>query len=165
MIDWRKCKILALLAMLCPMMAGCVERKMTIRSDPPDATVVLNGREVGKTPYEGTFQFYGTYSVVLAAPDCERLKTTAKLTPPLYERPVIDLFFECFWPMYLFDEHEFSYTLKPVTPLEEMPSEEMSGLLERADALRASVKEFGGAATEAKPAGSTATPDQNGEQK
>ena len=32
------------------LLAGCVERRYTIRSDPPGATVIVNGEEIGPTP-------------------------------------------------------------------------------------------------------------------
>jgi hypothetical protein len=137
-------RLVLLLALLLPLSAGCVERKLVIRSDPPDATVVLNGQEVGKTPYSDKFLFYGDYGVLLAAPNHYRLQEVARLRPPWFERFPLDLFTECFWPGTLTDVQEFTYTLKPMGNSEEVSSEENDALLQRADDLRNSVRTFGG---------------------
>ncbi len=45
--------------------AGCVERTITITSDPPYALVWLNDEEIGRTPVTVPFTFYGKYDVRL----------------------------------------------------------------------------------------------------
>src|SRR5258706_9997592 len=45
------------------LVAGCVERTMTIKSDPPGALVYLNDREIGRTPVTRDFTWYGDYQV------------------------------------------------------------------------------------------------------
>ncbi len=40
--------------------AGCVQRTITITSDPPGALVWLNDREIGRTPLDVNFVYYGT---------------------------------------------------------------------------------------------------------
>jgi len=54
-----------LLAMLAgiPVLAGCVERRMTIGSDPPGAVVWVNDVEVGRTPVTVPFEWYGDYDL------------------------------------------------------------------------------------------------------
>lgn len=44
---------------------GCVERLITVRSQPPGSLVYLNDEEVGRTPVTVPFKFYGTYDVRL----------------------------------------------------------------------------------------------------
>jgi PEGA domain len=55
-----------LLAALClAPLTGCVERKITIGSDPEGAVVTLNDEEIGRTPITVPFIWYGDYDVVL----------------------------------------------------------------------------------------------------
>ena len=53
-----------LLAAACALPA-CVERKITIGSDPSGAEVMLNDVAVGRTPITVPFTWYGDYHVVL----------------------------------------------------------------------------------------------------
>src|SRR5438045_3252646 len=52
-----------LLALSAALGAGCVRRTLAVRSDPPGALVYLNGVEVGRTPVQRDFVWYGTYDV------------------------------------------------------------------------------------------------------
>lgn len=55
-----------LLAMACMLASvGCVERTITITSEPSGALVHLNDEEVGRTPLTVPFTFYGVYDVRL----------------------------------------------------------------------------------------------------
>src|SRR3982750_4047234 len=46
-------------------LTGCVERKLTIGSDPPGAILLLNDVEVGRTPVTVPFTTYGDYDIRL----------------------------------------------------------------------------------------------------
>lgn len=48
---------------------GCVQRTITITSNPTGALVHLNDEEVGRTPLTVPFTFYGTYDVRVAYDD------------------------------------------------------------------------------------------------
>lgn len=72
-------------------LAGCMSRQIVITSDPPGATVTLNDVEVGRTPVEADFEFYGVYDVKLEKSGYEPLRTTADVSAPLYEVPPLDL--------------------------------------------------------------------------
>lgn len=72
-------------------LAGCVERRVVITSDPSEALVFLNDVEVGRTPCEVDFTYFGTYDVRLAKPGFEALITEAEAEAPLHEQPGIDL--------------------------------------------------------------------------
>lgn len=76
-------------ALLC--LAGCVDRTVAIRSDPPGARVWLNDREVGRTPCEVGFTFYGRYDVRLEKEGCRPLWTSARTPMPWWEYPPFDL--------------------------------------------------------------------------
>ena len=47
---------------------GCMHRRMTIRSNPPGARVLLEGEEKGFTPYSMDFTYYGTREITLVKP-------------------------------------------------------------------------------------------------
>lgn len=53
------------LLLLPTLLTGCLERTITITSQPTGALVHLNDREVGRTPVVVPFTFYGTYTVRL----------------------------------------------------------------------------------------------------
>ena len=75
-------------------MGGCVERNITIASDPPGALVWLNDQEVGRTPVKIPFTWYGDYEVVLRMDGYETIKTHARLDAPIYEIVPFDLLSE-----------------------------------------------------------------------
>ena len=64
---------LLMLPLLC---TGCVRRTISIVSNPPGALVWLNDREVGRTPIEVEFLYYGTYDVRIVKDGYEPLITT-----------------------------------------------------------------------------------------
>lgn len=70
---------------------GCADRRLQITSDPSGARVFLNDTEVGTTPCEVNFTYFGTYDVRLRRDGCEPLVTKAKTVAPVYEWPGIDL--------------------------------------------------------------------------
>jgi hypothetical protein len=109
---------------------GCVERTLTVQSDPPGALVYLNDQEIGRTPMEHDFLWYGKYDVALRMDGYETLKTTASVTAPVYEFPPIDLLAELV-PIIFKDKHNLHYDL---TPLPE--NEDTGSLIERAQAAQ-----------------------------
>ncbi|HEY4330561.1 MAG TPA: PEGA domain-containing protein [Phycisphaerae bacterium] len=46
-------------------LTGCVERRITIATDPPGAVLLLNDVEVGRTPVSVPFTTYGDYDIRL----------------------------------------------------------------------------------------------------
>ena len=52
---------LVLLAVCGGLTVGCVRRTITISTDPPGTMVWLNDREVGRSPVDVDFDYYGTY--------------------------------------------------------------------------------------------------------
>lgn len=70
---------------------GCTERRMFITSEPMGARVWLNDQEVGETPVEVDFTWFGVYDVRLHKKGFEPLVTTAEAKAPLHEMPGIDL--------------------------------------------------------------------------
>ncbi len=70
--------------------SGCVERTITITSQPPGALVWLNDREIGRTPVDVEFLYYGTYDVRLALDGYESLMTRGDAVPPLWDNVGLD---------------------------------------------------------------------------
>jgi hypothetical protein len=101
---------------LAAILAGCVERQITVTSEPAGALVYISDVEVGRTPVTIPFTWYGDYDVQLRADGYETLVTHANITPPWYEVPPIDLFSEIF-PIQYKDHRYLNYKLaKYVTP-------------------------------------------------
>jgi hypothetical protein len=70
---------------------GRQERIISITSEPAGAIVWLNDYELGRTPVEAEFTFFGTFDVRLAKEGYEPLITSREAEAPLHEFPVIDL--------------------------------------------------------------------------
>lgn len=103
-----------LLAGLLTLAAGCVERTMTISTQPPGARVFINDEEVGRSPVRRAFLWYGDYEIVLRKDGYETLKTSVWLNPPWYQVPPIDLVSETLVPGTIKDEHILpTFELKP----------------------------------------------------
>lgn len=119
---------LALCGMACAL-TGCLERRLHITSEPPGALVHLNDVEVGRTPCEVDFEFYGVYDVRLTLDGYEPLMTSAEAKVPAHELPVIDLA-ALVLPVKFKNDVRWNFTLTRA-------DEDTDALLERARALRA----------------------------
>jgi hypothetical protein len=119
------------LAVVASLAGGCVERRMTITSDPPGALVYLNNEEVGRTPIERDFTWYGNYDVVVRKEGYETLKTSRQVSAPWWQWPPIDLLAEMM-PWHPTDRQSLQFSLKPATPLDAPPEQ----LIDRAGQLR-----------------------------
>lgn len=122
-------KFSAVLLAVALAMGGCVQRQLTIQSDPPGALVYLNGQEFGRTPVTRDFTWYGTYDVALRKEGYQTRKTTGRVIAPWWQWVPFDLVAELF-P--LTDRQKLHYTLKPVTE----ESLDPQRMLERGEALR-----------------------------
>jgi hypothetical protein len=105
------------MAVLAIGLAGCVQRSMTIKSDPPQALVYLEGQETGQTPCTVSFVHYGVRDITLSKKGYETKKVLEKISPPWYQIVPIDFFFETLWPFTMKDEHVLTYKLEPVKPV------------------------------------------------
>lgn len=65
-----------------------------ISSEPSGALVYLNDQEVGRTPLEVPFTWYGTYDVRMEHEGYETLFTQQEAKQPWWEQPGPDLFAE-----------------------------------------------------------------------
>ncbi len=89
----RPCQLLAL-ALLATATVGCIQRTITVTSEPSGALVYLNDEEVGRTPVTVPFTFYGMYDVRLEKDGYQTQNDAREAEAPIYEWPGIDLFFE-----------------------------------------------------------------------
>ncbi len=79
---------LVLLALACP---GCLQRRIVVTSEPEGAVVWINDQEVGRTPVETGFTFYGVYDVRLRKEGYEPVSEPRKAASPWWEYPGPDL--------------------------------------------------------------------------
>lgn len=108
---------------------GCVEREMTITSEPAGALVFVSDREVGRTPVTVPFTWYGDYDVILRRDGYKTLKTHAEINAPWYEVPPLDLLSHIA-PWTYHDRRFLSYPLAKL----KLPTDEE--LIRRADAMK-----------------------------
>jgi hypothetical protein len=102
---------LALLACGC-LATGCVRRTITISTDPPGAMVWLNDREIGRSPVDVDFDYYGTYDVRLEREGYEPQMTSGDAKAPLWDMVGLDLVAELL-PFDLHSRVEWHYALEP----------------------------------------------------
>ena len=109
---------------------GCVHRRLTIRSNPPGATVYVDDREIGTTPVSTGFTYYGTRKIRLEKAGYATRVEYRQIPPPWYQLPIVDFVAETLIPRDSRDKRELQFQLEP-QPI--VPAEQ---LLERAENLR-----------------------------
>lgn len=108
----RRPAALLTVALLAPVLGGCLHRKMIIRSTPSDAIVIVDGERLPqRTPATVPFVWDGTRSVTLMASGHKVLDAEADLTPRWYDWFPLDFVAEFLWPFTIEDERVFDYTL------------------------------------------------------
>src|SRR5579862_2037950 len=112
--------------------AGCVERLLTIHSDPPGASVYLDGEKVGTTPCEVSYTWYGTRDLILELRGYTLIRQEVTLSPPSWQILPLDFVTDVVLPFTLRDRMAVSY------PMEQAPltREEVDTVLNRAEELR-----------------------------
>ncbi len=111
--------------------SGCVERRYTIRSDPPGALAIVNGEEIGTTPVSHSYTYYGARNIRLQREGYKTQDIVEDMKAPWYDNVATEFFTENLVPFTIRDEREYVYKMEPVEP--ENPAE----LMNRADNLRA----------------------------
>ena len=120
-------EILALFGMVG---GGCVQRRLTIRTDPPGAMAYVDGYPIGTTPISTDFIYYGTREIRLVKDGYETVVSKQRINPPWYEIPPLDFVSENLLPGELRDHRTLEFRLQPqrITPPEQ--------LVDRAERLR-----------------------------
>lgn len=126
----RKNLLFVALLLLSVAAGGCVRRTLTVSTSPSGALVYLNDEEVGRSPVTVPFTWYGDYDIIVRKTGYQALRTHARLLPPWYQVPPLDLVSEALIPVTLHDKHELSFTLQQ----RQYPTTQQ--LLERAAWLR-----------------------------
>ena len=102
--------------------SGCVQRRMTIRSNPPGALVYVDDYQIGTTPVSADFIYYGTRKIRLVKDGFETLTVRQPFPIPWYEVFPLDLVSENLWPAEIRDERVVDLAMAPAlsTPPEEV---------------------------------------------
>jgi hypothetical protein len=114
-------------------LAGCVERKLTINTDPQGAKVVLNDQEIGTSPVTVPFNWYGDYWVRLSKDGYETLDTHRELKAPLHDHLPFDFVAQILYPGRI-DAYEWTFELAP----KQYPPRDQ--LIEEGQALRSQLE-------------------------
>lgn len=111
-------------------LAGCVERRYTVRTDPPGALVIINDEEKGISPVSSTFTYYGERKITLIKDGFETRTIIQPIKAPWWDNYLTEFFSENLVPVNLRDERDFTFTLAPTR----IPEQEE--LRQRGEALR-----------------------------
>ncbi len=116
------------------LLVGCgVQRTITVTSEPAGALVYLNDQEVGRTPVDVPFLFYGTYDVRLDKEGYRPLWTSANAKAPWWETIGPDLVAEAVGAESKIAWH---FTLEPLPTEDGVVTADVDALVARAEQLR-----------------------------
>ncbi len=107
------CTLFLLLTFVTSLASGCVRRRMTVRSNPPGATVYLDGKEIGRTPFSTNFDFYGKREFRVVKQGYETKTTILPVRAPWYQWIGFDFVSEVLLPGKLTDRHYYEFDLQP----------------------------------------------------
>lgn len=104
------------------LLTGCVERRMTIRSEPANALVVLDGQEIGHTPVSTNFTYYGEREIRLVRDGYETKTIKQTVSTPWYQYVPLDFVSEVLLPWRIRDDRNYFYMLEPksMVPTDEL---------------------------------------------
>jgi len=118
----RTALFIAVMALAGLAAAGCVERRLLIRSEPAGAPVWIDEVRVGQTPLTYSFTHYGERRIRVGPlrDEADTLTYTetegiVRLAAPWYERFPLGFFAEVLWPAKLTDEHRVAFELQPAS--------------------------------------------------
>ncbi len=109
---------------------GCVQRRLTIRSNPPGALVFVDNYELGTTPVSTDYVYYGTRKIRIIKDGFETLNVKQWIPPPWYEIFPLDFVAENIVPCEIRDQRTLDFQLQPQVIV---PTEQLLG---RAENLR-----------------------------
>lgn len=93
--------------------SGCVRRTVEITSEPSGSLVLLNDREIGRTPLTAEILFYGTYDVQLRLEGHEPINGFAEAKAPAWDWIGPDLVAELI-PVDFTSRNAWHFTLVPI---------------------------------------------------
>ncbi len=127
---YRAITIQAVILIPVSILAGCVERRLTINTQPQGAVVFLNDEEIGESPVTVSFEWYGDYNVRINKEGHQTLKTHRRLKAPWYDKFPFDFFAGVLNPKRIVDTYEWTFELAPL----QQPTREE--LIQKAEELK-----------------------------
>ena len=121
------------------LLAGCVERIITVRSEPPGATVFLDGDRVGETPCDVGYVWYGTRTLTLEKRSYLSVSQSVEFRAPWWQVFPFDLLTDVVIPLTITDRTELQFLLQE-EPKERLDPKDVKA---RAVELREKSKEGG----------------------
>jgi PEGA domain len=112
------------------LVSGCVERRYTIRSEPPGAIVVVNGEEIGPAPASKSFYYYGNREITLMLDGFQTRTIIQPIKAPWWDNYATEFVTENLVPWTIRDERDYKF---PLQPAESPPQAELRN---RAEGLR-----------------------------
>jgi len=103
-----------ILSVVAAVLGGCVDRELTITTDPPDAQVFVSDVEKGRSPVTFPFTWYGDYDIIIRKQGFQTLKTHAHINTPGYQYPPVDFLSELA-PWWIVDRRYVHFKLTPAT--------------------------------------------------
>jgi hypothetical protein len=138
-------------------LGGCLQRTIKVTSEPAGAIVWINDIEVGRTPVESDFTYFGDFSVRVRKEGYEPVVDVRKVKPPIQEQPVLDLVGEAL-PVNFHHQVAWHYVLEPVVEARLSPMEAEAAVVHQAKQLRTQLR---GADEAAAPKGMVETPAES----
>jgi hypothetical protein len=86
---------------------------MTVMSNPPGATVSLDGKEIGRTPFSANFDHYGKREFRIVKQGYETKTEMKAVRAPWYQWVGLDFFSEVLLPGKLTDHKYYEFDLQP----------------------------------------------------
>ena len=90
-----------------------MERRYTLRTDPPGALAIVNGEEIGPTPVSRSFYYYGDREITFLLDGYETKTVIQPIKAPWWDNLVTEFFTRKPLAVHLRDEREFKYQLSP----------------------------------------------------
>jgi hypothetical protein len=130
---------------LCATQSGCVQRRLTVRTNPPGALLYVDDYPIGTTPCSTNFTYYGTRKIRLVRDGYETLTVMQSIPAPWYEYTPFDFVAENFVPGQIHDQRTLDFQLRPQVVV---PTEQLLG---HAEGLRRGVHTATGTAPQLSP--------------
>ena len=109
----RKCYLVIAVLLMVPTLCGCVRRKMTVMTNPPGATVYLDGKEIGRTPFTANFDHYGKREFRVVKQGYDTKTELKPVRAPWYQWVGFDFVSEVLLPGKLTDHKYYEFDLQP----------------------------------------------------
>ncbi|MFH1855973.1 MAG: PEGA domain-containing protein [Candidatus Omnitrophota bacterium] len=116
-------KYLILLLGISLFLSGCIERKLFVRTDPPNADFYFNEQLKGKTPLSFDFEWYWTHEVRVEKEGYKEVEKEEVIKAPPYMWIPLDFLAELL-PFKIKDYHYLDYKLEEISSAPEKEQNE-----------------------------------------